>query len=91
MIAIEDLLRLLEIEVVLAHFVPRQFGDSLDVTHDDRKLRTGRRNKIEPLQFALRLLHHSFRWIRFLKSRAQLLRLFLAAALASRPVRAGWL
>ena len=34
MIAIEDFLRLIEIEIVLAQFIPRQIGDDLDVTDD---------------------------------------------------------
>src|SRR5262245_22952855 len=33
-VAIKDLLRLIEIEIVLAQRVPRQIGNNLDVTHD---------------------------------------------------------
>ena len=33
-IAIKDLLRLIEIEVVIAEFVPGQIGNDFDVTHD---------------------------------------------------------
>src|SRR4029077_20342027 len=33
-IAIKDLLRLLEVEIVLAEFVPGQIGNDFDVTHD---------------------------------------------------------
>src|SRR5215475_313057 len=33
-IAIKDLLRLIEIEIVLTQFVPWQIGNNLDVTHD---------------------------------------------------------
>ena len=81
MIAIEDLLGLIEIEVVLAEFVPRQIGDDLDVTDDDRKFRTSRRNEIEPLQFALGLFHHFLWRLRFFEALAQLLGLFFAASL----------
>src|SRR5262249_16132378 len=80
-IAIENLLCLIEIEVILAKFVPRQIGNDLDVTDDHGKLGACWRNEIESLQFALGLLHHGFRRIRFLQSRPQLLRLFLAATL----------
>src|SRR5438876_9994813 len=47
MIAIENFLRLVEIKIVLAQFVPGQISDDLDVTDDDRELRTCRRNKIK--------------------------------------------
>ena len=80
-IAIQDLLRLLEIEVVLAQVIPRKICDDLDVTDDDGELRAGRRNKIEPLQFALGLLHHCLGRLGFFEPFAQLLRLFFAAAL----------
>src|SRR5262245_32424873 len=33
-IAIKDLLRLIEIEIVVAQFVPWQIGNNFDVTHD---------------------------------------------------------
>src|SRR6476620_5930571 len=33
-IAIKDLLRLIEIEIVVTQFVPWQIGNNLDVTHD---------------------------------------------------------
>ena len=79
-IAIQDLLRLIEVEIVLAQFVPWQIGNNLYVTHDHRKLGTCRRNEIQPLQFALRLFHHCFRRIGFLQANAQLLCLFFAAA-----------
>src|SRR3977135_761958 len=46
MVPIENCLRLIEIEFVLTQFVPGQIGDDLDVTDNDRKLRTGRWNKI---------------------------------------------
>src|SRR6266446_3811804 len=49
MIAIEDLLRLIEIEVVFAEFRPGQIGDRLDIADDHGILRAGRGNKIEPL------------------------------------------
>src|SRR6059058_5634574 len=53
MIAIENFLRLVEIKIVLAQFVPGQISDDLDVTDDDREFRTCRRNKIESFQFPL--------------------------------------
>ena len=81
MVAIEDLLCLIEIKVVLAQFVPRQIGDDLDVTDDDGELRAGRRNEIEPLQFALGLFHHFLWRLRFFEALAQLLGLFFAASL----------
>src|SRR5206468_10060611 len=34
MVAIKDLLRLIEVEIVLAQFVPWQIGKNLNVTHD---------------------------------------------------------
>src|SRR4029077_4148922 len=34
MIAIKDLLRLIEVEIVFAEFVPGQIGNDFDVTHD---------------------------------------------------------
>ena len=69
MIAIENLLRLIEIEIVLAQFIPRQIGDDLDVTNDHGKFRAGRWNKIKPLQFAFGLLHHFGGRLGFLESR----------------------
>ena len=81
MVAIEDSLCLVEVEIVLAQFVPWQIGNNLNVTHDHRKLGTCRWNEIQPLQFALRLFHHCFRRIRFLQASAQLLCLFFTAAL----------
>src|ERR1700676_2835987 len=47
-IAIEDLLRLIEIEVVFAEFRPGQIGNRLDIADDHGILRAGRGNKIEP-------------------------------------------
>src|SRR5712692_3447044 len=81
MVAIKNLLCLIEIEIVLAQFVPGKVGDDLDVTDDDGKFGTGWRNKIEPFQFALRLLHHLFRRIRFRQASAQLFHLLIAAGL----------
>ena len=49
MVAIENLLRLIEIEIVLTEFVPRQVGHDLDVADDHGKFRTGGRNEIESL------------------------------------------
>src|SRR6266446_5341148 len=49
MIAVENLLRLIEIEVVFAEFRPGQIGDRLDIADDHGILRAGRGNKIEPL------------------------------------------
>ena len=65
MVAIENLLGLVEIEIVLAHFRPGQIGDGLDVADDDGIFRAGRRNEIEPLQFALGLGHDLRRRLRF--------------------------
>src|SRR5438034_1018145 len=81
MVAIEDLLGLIEIKVVLAQFVPWKIGNDLDVTNNHREFRTGGWNEIEPLQFALSLFHHRLRRVSFLEPLAQLLRLFFAAAL----------
>src|SRR6202030_2377474 len=47
-IAVEDLLRLIEIEVVFAEFRPGQIGNRLDIADDHGILRAGRGNKIEP-------------------------------------------
>src|SRR5713101_1786901 len=79
MIAVEDFLRLVEIKIVLAQFVPRQVGNDLDVTNDNGKFRTGWRNEIEPLQFALGLFHHFLWWFGFLEPGTQLLGLFFTA------------
>src|SRR5437867_703189 len=81
MVAIEDLLGLIEIEVVLAQFVPWKIGNDLDVAHNPGESRTGGWNEIEPLQFALSLFHHVRRRVSFLEPFAQLLRLLFAAAL----------
>src|SRR5437867_1469927 len=81
MVAIEDLLRLIEIEVVFAQLIPRKIGNDLDVTHNHREFRTGGWNEIEALQFALSLFHHRLRRLRFFEPLAQLLRLFFAAGL----------
>src|SRR5882724_9585691 len=81
MIAIEDLLGLIEIKVVFAQFVPWKIGNDLDVTNNHREFRTGGRNEIEPLQFALGLFHHRFWRVSFFEPFAQLLRLFFAASL----------
>src|SRR5256885_11669666 len=78
-VAIEDLLRLIEIKIVFAQFVPRQIGDDLDVTDNHRKFWTRRRNEIESLQFALGLFHHFLWRLRFFEALAQLLGLFFAA------------
>ena len=67
MIAIENLLRLIEIDIVFAQFRPRQLRDRFDVADDDGILRAGRRNEIEPLQFALGLRQHIGRRFRFLE------------------------
>ncbi len=58
MIVIERLLRAVQIEIVLRQLVPRQLRDRLQVRHDDRILGTRRRDVGQPLQLALRLLHH---------------------------------
>ena len=79
MIAIEDLLRLIEIKIIIAQLVPRQISNDLDVTDDDRKFGAGRRNEIEPLQFALGLFHHRLRRVGLFETLAQLLGLFFAA------------
>src|SRR5437899_10245922 len=79
MIAIENFLRLIEIQIVFAQFIPRQIGDDLDVTDNDGEFRAGWRNEIEPFQFALGLFHHRLRWLGFFESDAQLLCLFFAA------------
>ena len=82
MIAIEDLLGLIEIDVVLAQFRPGKFSDRFDVTDDDGILRAGRRNKIEPLQFPLGLRQHIGRRFRFLEPRSQLRDLLIGAGIA---------
>src|SRR5207248_6364243 len=81
MVAIEDLLGLIEIEVVFAQLVPRKIGNDLDVTHNHREFRTGGWNEIEPLQFALALFHNRFWRVSFFESVSQLLRLFFATGL----------
>ena len=66
MVAIEDLLGLVEIEIVLTQLVPRQVSDDLDIADDDGKLGTGRWNKIQTLQLFLGLSHHFSRGLCFL-------------------------
>src|SRR6266496_2326668 len=82
MVAIEDLLGLIEIEVVFAQLIPRKIGNNLDVTHNHREFRTGGWNEIEPLQFALSMFHHVRRRVSFLEPLSQLLGLFFAASLS---------
>ncbi len=82
MIAIENLLRLVEIEIVVAHFRPGQLRDRFDIGDDDRIIRARRRNEIEPLQFPLRLFHHLFRRLRVLQLFAQLRHLLFRAGIA---------
>src|SRR5438876_10499889 len=48
MIAIEDLLGLVEIEIILAQFRPRQLCDRFDIAHDHGILRAGRGDSIDP-------------------------------------------
>ena len=47
MIAVENLLRLIKVEVVLAQFRPGEIGDNFDVADDDGVFGAGWRNKIE--------------------------------------------
>ena len=61
MIPVENLLCLLQIEVVLAFFRPRQVGNCFDVSYDDGLLRACWRNEIQPLQFAI-CLSENIRW-----------------------------
>src|SRR5438067_4571579 len=58
MISIEDLLRLIQIEIVLAQLRPRQFRDRFDITDDDGIFRTGRRDNIKAPQFPISLGEH---------------------------------
>ncbi len=81
-IAIENLLGLIEVEIVLAQFRPRQIRDNLDVTDDDGEFRTRRGNKVEPLQFAVGLRHDLGGRFRLLEAFAQLLYLLFAATLS---------
>src|SRR5678815_1532164 len=80
-IAVENALSAVQVEVVLAQLVPRQLGDRFDVAHDDRIFRTGRWDVIETLQFALGLLEHCLWRTRFGELFAQLLDLLLDALL----------
>ena len=82
MVAIEDLLRLIEIDVVFGYFRPGKFRNRFDIGNDDRILRTGRRNEIEPFQFALSLRQNVSRRFRLFEPRAQLGDLLIGAGLA---------
>ena len=82
MIAIENLLRLVEVEIVLAHLRPGQFRDRLDIGDDDGIIRARLRDEIEPLQLAFRLFHHFFGRLCGLEFLAQLRHLFFRAGIA---------
>ena len=82
MVAIEDLLRLIEIDVVLSQFRPGQLSDRFDVTDDDGIFRAGRRNEIEPFQFALGLREHIGRRLSRLEPGAQLRNLLIGPGIA---------
>ena len=78
-IAIENLLRLLEIEIVIAQFRPRQIGDGFDIANDDGIFRARRRDEIKPLQFAISLGQHIGGRLGFFQSLAQLCYLLVGA------------
>ena len=48
-IAVEDLLRLAQIDRLLGHHIPRQFGERLEISNDDRVIWALRRDDFEPL------------------------------------------
>src|ERR1043166_8771690 len=79
MIAIENLLCAIEIEIIRAKLVPRQIGDNLDVTDDHGEFRARWGNKIESFQFSLGLLHHFLRRLGLVQAFPQLLDLLVAA------------
>ena len=82
MIAIENLLRLVEIEVVFTQFRPRQLRDRLHIADDDGIFRARRRDDIEPLQFAIGRRENFRRRLRFVETGAQLRDLFVRAGIA---------
>ena len=81
MIAIEDLLGLVEIEIILAQFRPRQLCDRFDIAHDHGILRAGRWDNIEPPQLPIGLCEHFFRRFCLLESLPQSLDLIGRAGL----------
>jgi len=82
MVAIQDLLRLIEIDIVLGYFRPGKFRDRFEVSNYDRIFRTGRRDEIEPFQFALGLRQDVSRRFRLFEPGAQLSDLLIGASLA---------
>src|SRR5438132_8532135 len=81
MIAIEDLLGLVEIEIILAQFRPRQLCDRFDIAHDHGILRAGRWDNLEPPQLPIGLCEHFFRRFCLLESLPQSLDLIGRAGL----------
>src|SRR5438132_11147935 len=84
MIAIENLLRLVEIEIVLAQFRPRQLCDRFDIAHYHGILRAGRWDNIEPPQLPIGLCEHFFRRFCLLESLPQSLDLIGRAGLSAK-------
>src|SRR5216683_5573706 len=82
MIAVENLLGLIEIEIVVAQLRPRQFRNRFDVADDDGIFGARWRDEVEPLQLALSLREHIRRRLRFLESCAQLRNLLIRSGIA---------
>ncbi len=83
MIAVEDLAGEAEIVVILAHRVPRQLGDGLEIAGDDGVLGARGRDEFETLQLAVGLLFDALGQSHGLKSRAQIIDLLLGAVALS--------
>ena len=58
MIPIQDLLRVVDVDLILRRDAPRQFADDLEIGADHTIFRRGRRNSFQPRQLARRLFHH---------------------------------
>ena len=82
MIAIENLLGFVEVEIVVAQFRPRQLCDRLDITDDHRILGAGWWDDIEPLQLALGLCEYFGRWFGCFEFRSKNRDVFVGARVA---------
>ncbi len=83
MVLVEDLPRVLEVEVVLGELGPRQRDDPVEVGADDAVLGGGRRQLLEPGELAERGLQHVLGQVLLLDLAAQLVDLgLLLVALA---------
>ena len=81
-VLVEDLLRPLDVEVLLAPFAPRQLGDRLEVGADDLRFHRLAAHARQPGEFAVDLLLHLRRQLEGVELAAQLLEVAALVALA---------